>query len=159
MTRLRISLLTLFGCLCFASSVRADIPGPDGKATRHPWGYGAPPPGWLEIEKQMEAIRQSAEKNAAPTPPPPPEGLETTPNPSPNPPPPVKDTPQPPPPPPARAVPARQRRTGPFRSCGSGMGVGLAGIGLTWGLMWIGHRYAGRVARTRREDQRNGGDA
>jgi hypothetical protein len=39
------------------------------------------------------------------------------------------------------------RRTGPFRSCGSGMGLGLAGVGTAWGLMWVGHRYAGRVAR------------
>jgi hypothetical protein len=39
------------------------------------------------------------------------------------------------------------RRSGPFRSCGSGAGVGLAGIGVTWGLMWVGTRYASRVAR------------
>jgi len=47
-------------------------------------------------------------------------------------------------------IPVREeprRRTGPFRSCGSGAGAGLAGIGLAWGLMWVGHRYSARVAR------------
>jgi hypothetical protein len=44
---------------------------------------------------------------------------------------------------------ARPRRTGPFRSCGSGMGLGLAGIGIAWGLMWAGTRYAGRFAAKR----------
>jgi hypothetical protein len=39
------------------------------------------------------------------------------------------------------------RRTGPFRSCGSGVGAGLAGIGVAWGLMWAGNRFAGRVAK------------
>jgi hypothetical protein len=47
---------------------------------------------------------------------------------------------------PVRPEPDR-RRTGPFRSCGSGAGAGLAGIGIAWGLMWVGHRYAARVAR------------
>ena len=49
-------------------------------------------------------------------------------------------------------VPVREappRRTGPFRSCGSGMGLGLAGIGIAWSLMWVGTRYAGRVASKR----------
>ena len=44
---------------------------------------------------------------------------------------------------------APPRRTGPFRSCGSGMGLGLAGIGIAWGLMWVGTRYAARVASKR----------
>jgi hypothetical protein len=47
--------------------------------------------------------------------------------------------------------PEPRRRNGPFRSCGSGMGVGLAGIGVAWGLMWVGTRYAGRI--TRRDDR------
>ena len=42
-------------------------------------------------------------------------------------------------PPPAPRDPP-QRRTGPFRSCGSGMGLGLAGIGATWGMLWLGNR-------------------
>ena len=50
---------------------------------------------------------------------------------------------------PVRSEPDR-RRTGPFRSCGSGMGAGLAGIGLAWAAMWAGHRYAARVATKRR---------
>jgi hypothetical protein len=43
--------------------------------------------------------------------------------------------------------PQPPRRTGPFRSCGSGAGIGLAGIGIAWGMMWVGTRYAGRVRR------------
>jgi hypothetical protein len=39
------------------------------------------------------------------------------------------------------------RRDGPFRACGSGVGLGLVGIGIAWSLMWVGHRFAGRVAR------------
>ena len=31
-------------------------------------------------------------------------------------------------------------RTGLFRSCGAGAGAGLAGIGVLWGLMWVGRR-------------------
>ncbi len=38
-------------------------------------------------------------------------------------------------------------RTGPFRSCGSGAGLGFAGIGVAWGLMWVGHRFVGRVRK------------
>jgi hypothetical protein len=49
-------------------------------------------------------------------------------------------------------APTKPRRTGPFRSCGSGMGVGLAGIGLAWGLFWVGNRFAGRV-RDRKDDR------
>jgi len=41
----------------------------------------------------------------------------------------------------------KPQRTGPFRSCGSGMGLGLAGIGLAWGMFWLGNRFAGRIAR------------
>lgn len=37
-----------------------------------------------------------------------------------------------------------QPRSGPGRACGAGAGVGLAGIGATWGLTWIGFRLAGR---------------
>lgn len=29
---------------------------------------------------------------------------------------------------------------GLFRSCGGGAGLGLAGIGVTWGLMWVVRR-------------------
>jgi hypothetical protein len=56
---------------------------------------------------------------------------------------------------PSRTTARESRRSGPFRSCGSGMGVGLAGIGLAWGFMWIGNRYAGRVAGRREDDPRD----
>ena len=47
-------------------------------------------------------------------------------------------------------VTADPPRRGVFRTCGSGMGVGLAGIGVAWGLMWVGTRCASRI--TRRDD-------
>ena len=50
--------------------------------------------------------------------------------------------------PPVREEP--RRRTGPFRSCGSGMGAGLAGIGIAWGLMWLGTRYGSRWVKRAR---------
>ena len=71
----------------------------------------------------------------------------------PDPPPAVQDTPPNPTPLTPAPAPEPPRRTGPFRSCGSGMGAGLAGIGIAWGLMWVGHRCAARVARTK-EDRR-----
>lgn len=55
---------------------------------------------------------------------------------------PVSGLPYPPP-----LKPDPPKRTGPFRSCGSGMGVGLAGIGVAGMLLWLGNRCAGRVAR------------
>jgi hypothetical protein len=39
------------------------------------------------------------------------------------------------------------RRGPPTRSTVSGLGMGLAGIGMAWGLMWIGNRLVGWVAR------------
>lgn len=45
--------------------------------------------------------------------------------------------------------PEPRRRTGPFRSCGSGAGTGLAAIGVSWGLLWLGTRFAGRVRATK----------
>jgi hypothetical protein len=50
--------------------------------------------------------------------------------------------------PPVREEP--RRHTGPFRSCGSGMGAGLAGIGIAWGLMWVGTRYGSRWVKRAR---------
>jgi hypothetical protein len=41
----------------------------------------------------------------------------------------------------------KPKRTGPFRSCGSGMGTGLVGIAAAWGVLWLGNRFAGRWAR------------
>ena len=38
-------------------------------------------------------------------------------------------------------------RSGPFRSCGSGIGTGFAGIGLAWAAMWAGDHFARRVRR------------
>ena len=83
--------------------------------------------------------------------------------PSPRPQPPPDPVPQPAPPqPPVDPVTGKPlwdyreekkpRRTGPFRSCGSGMGTGLAGIGLAWGLFWVGNRFAGRV-RARKDER------
>lgn len=45
----------------------------------------------------------------------------------------------------------KQKRTGLFRTCGSGMGVGLAGVGLAWGVLWLGTRFVGRVRGTKRQ--------
>jgi hypothetical protein len=134
MRGVRISLLALVACLCLAPSARADFAGPWpwSRKPLPPWGhYGAPPPGWFETEKQMEALRREAAENG--TPPPASGGIADSPGPAQT----------------TTAQPTREqpRRTGPFRSCGSGMGVGLAGIGLAWGLMWAGTRFAGRVAR------------
>lgn len=44
-------------------------------------------------------------------------------------------------------VPPAPQRTGPFHSCGSGMGLRLAGIGLAWGMLWLGNRFARTVRR------------
>jgi len=92
--------------------------------------------------------------------PPVPEGLKPSPVLT-LPPPPTPPAPQPQEPPrtqvdPVTGLPARvprnpppppPPRTGPFRSCGSGAGTGLAGIGAAWALMWLGNRFAGRAAR------------
>ncbi|HEY1188841.1 MAG TPA: hypothetical protein VGE74_14395 [Gemmata sp.] len=43
----------------------------------------------------------------------------------------------------------KPRRNGPFRSCGSGAGTGLAAIGASWAVLWIGTRVAGHVRRTK----------
>ena len=37
--------------------------------------------------------------------------------------------------------------SGPFRSCGSGIGTGFAGIGLAWAAIWAGNHFARRVRR------------
>ena len=52
-------------------------------------------------------------------------------------------------PPPMKPEP---KRTGPFRSCGSGAGLGLAGIGAAWAVLWLGNRFADRAARRARSD-------
>jgi len=108
-----------------AAPARADVPAPDGTYRPKPWGYGAPPPGWFE---------RNGSPNPAPDPAPPPPldpvtGLPRVP----------RDPPQP-------------KRTGPFRSCGSGAGTGLAGVGATWAVLWLGSRLAGRVARRAKTD-------
>jgi hypothetical protein len=115
-----------------AGPARADVPGPDGKYHPKPWGYGAPPPGWFE-------------QNNNPNPPP---------KPNPDPAPKSDPAPQPPidpssglPYPPPR-IPDPPKRTGPFRSCGSGMGVGLAGIGVAWAMLWLGNRFARSMSRS-----------
>lgn len=100
--------------IVFIASARADIPGPDGRMPERPWGGHGAPPPGW-FEMQRALQKQT-------------QGPDSQPDPKPAEP--VK--PEPP------------RRTGPFRSCGSGMGAGLAGIGLAWGLMWAGRRYATR---------------
>lgn len=54
----------------------------------------------------------------------------------------------PPPTPKPTPTPEPPRKTGPFRSCGSGMGTGLAGIGLAWGMLWLGNRFTGRTRKS-----------
>lgn len=72
------------------------------------------------------------------------------PSPGPNPAPPVPDPiipsvePQPPPPP----KKVEPRRSGVFRSCGSGAGLGLAGIAVGWGMLWLGTRFVNRRPRS-----------
>ncbi len=45
------------------------------------------------------------------------------------------------------------KRGTPTRAGISPLGVGLAGIGLSWGVMWIGTRVAGWVARKEPKDR------
>lgn len=45
--------------------------------------------------------------------------------------------------------PEPPKRAGVFRTCGSGAGLGLAAIGATWGLLWLGTRFAGRGRGTK----------
>jgi hypothetical protein len=70
---------------------------------------------------------------------------------------PPRPQPAPPQPPPPPIDPAtgkelfdtreKPKRTGPFRSCGSGAGVGLAGIGAAWAVLWLGMRFV-RASRS-----------
>jgi hypothetical protein len=113
------------------NSARADVPGPDGTYHPKPWGYGAPPPGWFE-RNSLPNPPQPTPPGPAPQPNPQPQPFGVDPNGRPYPPPAPRDPP---------------KRTGPFRSCGSGMGLGLAGIGAAWGMFWLGNRFAGRVSR------------
>jgi hypothetical protein len=148
----RVVCLGLLACLCAASPARADVAGPWpwSRAPERPWGHGAPPPGWFEREQQMRELRQANDGNATPQPEGSGQGPDTTGQPR------VHR---------GGAITTsiqeerNQRRTGPFRSCGSGMGVGLAGIGVAWGLMWVGTRYAGRIAKSQRPEGRDGGNA
>lgn len=48
---------------------------------------------------------------------------------------------------PAEVREEKPKRSGPFRSCGSGAPLALVGIAATWGMLWLGHRFAGRVSR------------
>ncbi|MCI0704396.1 MAG: hypothetical protein L0241_25340 [Planctomycetia bacterium] len=122
--------LALFACLCVAVMALpawADLPGPGPR----------PRPG-----PPIDPIPR-------PMPPAPaPNGEEVTPQ---------------PPPPPIDPITGKElfdtrekkspQRTGPFRSCGSGMGLGLAGIGLAWGMFWLGNRFAARVSRGTNEER------
>ncbi|MFM8274491.1 MAG: hypothetical protein ACKODX_19470 [Gemmata sp.] len=55
---------------------------------------------------------------------------------------------QPPPPVTPRPSTGDAKRAGPFRSCGSGIGTGLAGIGVAWGMLWLGTRASRYVRRS-----------
>jgi hypothetical protein len=103
----------------------------------------------------------SVELAYANAPPPLPDGKPPIPIPNPVPDPPPSDIipsvePPPPPPPPKRVEP---RRTGVFRSCGSGMGPGLAGIGVGWAMLWLGTRFANRVSRSAQKSPSRRDDA
>lgn len=104
-----------------AGTARADVPSPDGKYHPKPWGHGAPPPGWFEQNRPQPAPPQPPTDPATGKP------IGE-----------VKEEKKP-------------QRSGPFRSCGSGMGTGLAGIGATWAVLWLGLRFvrAKRVPEAR----------
>lgn len=55
---------------------------------------------------------------------------------------------------PALADVPSPRRNGPFRSCGSGAGTGLAAIGISWTVLWLGTRLAGRMRGTKEQPPR-----
>src|SRR5262249_8807801 len=104
-----------------APSAMADMAGPWpwSRKAPNPWGTpGPPPPGWFERQAQQfpNGDGSSAAVHTQD-----PESTPTT------------LTLEPP------------KHTGPFRSCGSGAGIGFVGIGLAWSLMWVGNRYVGRI--------------
>jgi hypothetical protein len=129
--------------------VFADIPSPDGRPyqrTLPPLFPPVPPPMPLP---QPEPQPPQPPPIPPPAPLPPIPDLTTPPTPQPTP----QPTPRPKPaidptaidpaigfPPPPRQVDP-PKRTGPFRSCGSGMGTGLAGIAVAWALLWLGNRF------------------
>lgn len=57
------------------------------------------------------------------------------------------DVPPRPGPRPQRTDPPAEKPAIPGRACGSALGLALAGVGMVWGLMWIGTRYADRITR------------
>jgi hypothetical protein len=99
---------------------------------------------WPWSKRPSRPLRYGGtEPDPAPTPAPqPPAEEKAAPAPAPNPQPMYPDD---------RAIRLSPRRSGPFRSCGSGTPACLAGIGLTWGMLWLGNRFAGRVARRKTE--------
>ncbi|QJW97909.1 hypothetical protein [Frigoriglobus tundricola] len=84
--------------------------------------------------------RKPTPRPPLPTPPSQDEASNPVPAPQPNPAP--QQPPQPEPP----------KRTGPFRSCGSGAGTGLVCIGAAWAMLWLGNRVAGHITRRAKTD-------
>jgi hypothetical protein len=124
MTRSRSLLLGWFAFALLVSQAApafADLPGP------YPWSK-RPPRYGRYISAPVKAIDPGGEPTP-PNPPADPARREAAPDPKPM----WPDDPY---------VPPAPRRSGPFRSCGSGMGLGLAGIGLAWGTLWLGNRFA-----------------
>ena len=155
MTRLRVLFVGVFVYLCLPSPVRADIP-PGPRPIPPQFDIPQPPIPGPPLPRPDPPVPQPP----IPRPLPEPDSLIPTPNPVPTSQPKGTIDPQPQPKGPAdpsvwRPVPRppEPRRTGPFRSCGSGAGIGFAGIGLAWGLMWIGNRYAGRISRRKDDPQ------
>jgi hypothetical protein len=115
-----------------AAPAFADVAGP--------WPWSKRPNRDRYITGPVKVITPDGE----PTPPAPPDGQAPQPPadekaaPAPNPQPMYPDDP---------VVRLPPRRSGPFRSCGSGTPVCLAGIGLAWGMLWLGNRFA-RTARS-----------
>jgi len=146
----RLLWLALFAVALAASSVRADLPGPYPRPPRPlpppPNPDIVPPVPNPNLEPLPPLPNPPVPDGVVPTPKPIPEGLKPAPVPQPTPQQgavdPVTGRPYPPPAP--RDPP---KRTGLFHSCGSGMGAGLAGIGLAWGMLWLGNRFSGRVSR------------
>src|SRR5262245_46054150 len=92
---------------------------------------------WADVPPGPRPIRPDPLPPPAPTPPLPPPAPIDVPSVLPTPKNGEKAPPQPEMWPSDPVPPPKPKRTGPFRSCGSGVGLGLVGIGIAWGLMWV----------------------
>lgn len=165
-----LRLFALVILVAHAGPVLADVPSPFGGPRPRPPQYGGDFP-----NPTPQPAPTPTPQPQPPLPPiPPPDDLAPTPSPTPQPPLPAPipspmppaPIPSPAPEPPANgplppflqptpqtlkqpdSVRGNAPRAGLFRSCGSGAGLGLAGIGLSWGMLWLGTRFVGRVSRT-----------